>query len=407
MLRFSPNAGGLAESQTLAISATAKRMRAAGVDVARFAAGEPDFDTPDFIKAAGIRALEEGRTKYGPAAGLPALREAVAAQMTAQVEGAGVPAMTAGRTIITAGAKGSLYFALQVLLEPGDEVLLPTPCWLSYPKMVQAAAGRCVFVGTRPEDGYVLDPERLAAAITPKTKLILLNSPGNPTGAVQPDEVQQAVGRIAAEHGIAVISDEIYEHLVYEPAKFRSFAALAPDAHDLTLIVNGVSKGWAMTGWRIGYAAGPEAWIGRMIRLQSHALSGPPDSMQLGAVEALTGPPAERAAFLAKSKATYLRRRELMHELLTAIPDVHCHIPEGAFYVLPDVSAYLEARFEGQPIGSATELARLMLEHAHAAVVPGEVFEAPYALRFSYACSREEIQRGVERVSTFLRSLER
>ncbi len=399
MMQFSPFAGGLAESQTLAITAAAKRMRASGIDVAPFAAGEPDFDTPDYVKEAGIQAIRDGRTKYGPAAGLPELRDVVAAK----VAGMGYTGMTADRTVICAGAKPVLFFALAVLLEPGDEVLVPTPCWLSYPKMVQAAAGTCVWVETRPEEGYVIDPDALRAAITPRTKALILNSPGNPTGAVQPDDVQREIGRIAAEHGIAVISDEIYEHMTYAPARFRSFAELAPEAHDVTLICNGVSKAYAMTGWRIGWGAGPKEWVQRMIRLQSHALSGPPDINQLAALAALNGP----TEALQTMSARFLERRAVICDALNAIPDVNCPIPDGAFYVFPDMSAYLEASYDGAPIGTATKLASLMLEEAHAAVVPGDVFEAPYAIRFSYACSQDDIRKGIARVADFLASLKR
>jgi aspartate aminotransferase len=399
MMEFSPYAGGLAESQTLAITAAAKRMRAEGIDVAPFAAGEPDFDTPDYVKEAGIQAIRDGRTKYGPAAGLADLREAVAAK----VAGMGYTGMTADRTIICAGAKPVLFFALAVLLEPGDEVLVPTPCWLSYPKMVQAAAGTCVWVETRPEEGYVIDPDALRAAITPRTKALILNSPGNPTGAVQPDDVQREIGKIAAEHGIAVISDEIYEHMTYAPARFRSFAEVAPEAHEVTLICNGVSKAYAMTGWRIGWGAGPKEWVQRMIRLQSHALSGPPDINQLAALAALNGPTEALQTMCAR----FLERRAVICDALNAIPDVNCPTPDGAFYVFPDMSAYLEASHDGVQIGTATKLASLMLEEAHAAVVPGDVFEAPYAIRFSYACSQDDIRKGIARVADFLGSLQR
>lgn len=399
MLEFSPHAGGLAESQTLAISAAAKRMRAEGIDVAPFAAGEPDFDTPDFIKEAGIQAIRDGRTKYGPAAGLADLREAVAARMAST----GYEGLTADRTVICTGAKGALYLGLMVILTPGDEVLVPTPCWLSYPKMIQAAGGTSVFVPTSPKDGFTIDPEALRAAITPRTRAIILNSPGNPTGAVQPDEVQAAIGELAVEHDLAVISDEIYEHMTYAPVRFRSFADLAPDARDRTLIVNGVSKAYAMTGWRIGYGAGPSEWVQRMIRLQSHALSGPPDINQLAALAALEGP----TDALERMHDTFKQRREIMMQALQKIPDVTCSMPDGAFYMFPDVSAYLDASFEGKPIGDTSTLATLLLEHAHAAVVPGDVFEAPYAIRFSYACGPEDITNGVARVADFLASLKR
>ena len=399
MLEFSPAAGGLAESQTLAITAAAKRMRAEGVDVAPFAAGEPDFDTPDVAKEAAIEAIRAGKTKYGPAAGIGALREAVAARLAST----GLEGLEADRTIITPGAKGALYLGLQVLLTPGDEVIIPTPCWLSYPKMVQACGGTSVFVPTSAANGYVIDPEAVRAAITPRTKAIVLNSPGNPTGALQPDEVQAAIGRIAVEHGVGVISDEIYEHLVYAPASFTSFAALAPEARDLTLIVNGVSKSYAMTGWRIGYGAGPKDWVSRMIRLQSHALSGPPDITQEAALAALTGP----TDALDTMRAAFTERRTVMHDALSAIPDLQVPLPEGAFYMLPDVGAYLAASHEGAPIGDTTRLAALLLEHAHAAVVPGDVFEAPTTIRFSYACSEAHIRAGVQRVADFLGSLNR
>jgi aspartate aminotransferase len=367
--------------------------------VAPFAAGEPDFDTPEHVKQAGIRAIAEGRTKYGPAAGLPRLREAVAARMAAT----GYEEITAGRTIVCAGAKGALYFGLQVLLEPGDEVIVPTPCWLSYAKMIQAAGGRSVFVPTSADDGYAIDPQRVEAAITSRTKAIILNSPGNPTGAVQPDDVQRALGEIAVRRGVAVISDEIYEHLVYAPARFRSFSALAPEAHDLALIVNGVSKAYAMTGWRIGWAGGPDAWVQRMIRLQSHALSGPPDIAQCAALAALTGPDA----CLRAMRAAFAERRGVMVEALRAIPDVTCPQPDGAFYVLLDVAPYLDALHEGQLIATSTRLAALLLEHAHAAVVPGDVFEAPTTIRFSYACGQDDIRAGTQRVAAFLETLTR
>jgi aspartate aminotransferase len=399
MLEFSTAAGGLAESQTLVITATAKRMRRNGIDVAPFAAGEPDFDTPDVAVEAAIAAMRAGRTKYGPAAGMRSLREAIAARLA----NTGMEGLTSDRTIVTPGAKATLYLALQVLLSPGDEVLVPTPSWLSYSKMVQACGGVTVFVPTSAADNYLIDPEALEAAITPRTKALILNSPGNPTGAVQPDAVQAAIGALAVKHGLAVISDEIYEHLTWAPATFRSFAALAPEARDLTMIVNGVSKAYAMTGWRIGYGAGPKPWVDRMIRLQSHALSGPPDITQAAALAALGAP----NTLLDTMRAAFLERRAVMHELLSALPDVSCGLPDGAFYMLPDISAYLDATYEGEPIATSTRLSSLLLEHAHAAVVPGDVFEAPFGIRFSYACNLDHIRAGIGRVATFLASLDR
>jgi aspartate aminotransferase len=397
MTTFSRHAGSLVESETLAITAKANRLRSEGVDVAPFAAGEPDFDTPEHIKAAGIQAIREGRTKYGPAAGIGPLREAVAHDFRRK----GFEGLTADRTIVGVGAKGVLFLALAVLLEEGDEVLVPAPAWLSYGKMVQAAGAHCVFVETSPGDGYQLDPDRLEAAVTPRTKAIVLNSPGNPTGAVQPDDVQREVGRIALRHGLVVISDEIYEHLVYAPATFRSFAELCPEARDLTLVVNGVSKAYAMTGWRIGYAGGPKDLIQRMIRLQSHALSGPPEICQRAALAALEGP----TDALEHMRGIFAARRDLMFAALTRIPGVTCQRPDGAFYMLPDVSAAIGTSFRGRRVESVNVLAELLIEHARAAVVPGDAFEAPYALRFSYACSTAHIEHGTARVQAFFQDL--
>jgi aspartate aminotransferase len=309
--------------------------------------------------------------------------------------------MTPDRTVVSVGAKGVLYLALQVLLKEGDEVLVPAPAWLSYAKMVQAGGGRTVYVPTRPEDGYALDVQALRRAVTPRTRAIILNSPGNPTGAVFPDAVQAEVGRLAVEKGLVVLSDEIYEHLTYAPARFRSFAALAPEARDLTLVVNGVSKAYAMTGWRVGWGAGPKELIQRMVRLQSHANSGTPDFCQRAAHAALTGPFEP----VARMQAAFARRRELMHAGLSRLEGLRLAKPEGAFYFLPDVSAFFGRRFQGKPVANATMLGELLIEHARAAVVPGDVFEAPYALRFSYACSEAHVENGVKRVVDFLRAL--
>ena len=231
--------------------------------------------------------------------------------------------------------------------------------------------------------------------------MIVLNSPGNPTGAVIPDDVLAAVGRIALEHGLFVVSDEIYEDLCYPPARFRSFAAACPEARDRTLIVSGVSKAYSMTGWRIGYGGGPSDLVQRMIRLQSHAFSGPPDICQAAALAALTGPQDE----VARMRAVFQTRRDAMHRAICALPGVVCPRPDGAFYVLPDVSSWYGRTYRGTPVKDATALAALLLEHAHAAVVPGDPFEAPYAVRFSYACSEEDIVGGVERIARFAREL--
>jgi aspartate aminotransferase len=397
VLSYSRHAGALAESETLAITAHANRLRSEGIEVAPFAVGEPDFPTPAHVQEAGIRAIREGRTKYAPPAGIAPLRAAVAAEMVR----AGLAGTTAERTVVGVGTKGVLFLAFQVLVQEGDEVLIPSPCWLSYPKMVQAVGGKVRFVETRPEEGFAVDPERVAAAVTPRTKVLVLNSPCNPTGAVQPDDVQTALGRLAEERGFVVISDEIYDRLTYAPARFRSFAALAPEARERTLIVNGVSKAYAMTGWRIGWGAGPQDLVQRMVRVQSHALTGPPDFCQRAALAALTGPQDE----VESMRRAFEERAASMHRAMAAIPDVRVRKPLGAFYLLPDVSAYLGRRLDGRVLRTPTDLAAALIETARVAVVPGEVFEAPYALRFSYACGAADIERGMARTAALFAAL--
>lgn len=397
MTSFARHAGNLGESETLAIAARAARLKAQGVPVVSFTVGEPDFPTPAHVCEAAVAAIRAGRTKYVASAGIPALREAIARRMVA----AGFEGLTPDRTLVSVGAKGILYLALQVLLEEGDEAVVPRPCWLSVPKMIEAAGARAVFVDTRPQDGFAIDVDRVRAALTPRTRVLLLNSPGNPTGAVQAPDTLAALARLAFERGLTVISDEIYEDLTYPPARFRSLAALAPEARPRLLVVSGVSKSYAMTGWRIGWCGGPADLVQRMIRLQSHALSGPPDICQAAALAALEGPQDE----IARMRGVFERRRDLMHAAVAALPHVTCSRPDGAFYVLPDVSAWYGRTWRGRPVTDATSLADLLIEHAHVAVVPGTPFEAPYAIRFSYACSEADIRAGLERVAEFAREL--
>jgi aspartate aminotransferase len=396
--RFARHAGSLVESATLELVGRAKRMRARGEDVVSFGAGEPDFDTPDHVKEAAIAAIREGFTKYTPPAGIPDLRAAVAEKFRAD----GWEDATPEATVVGVGAKNLLFNAFQVLCEEGDEVVIPSPYWLSYPEMVRSTGATPVFVETRPEDDYVIDPERVRAAVTPRTRVIVLNSPGNPVGTVQPDGVQRAIGLLAAERGIWVLSDEIYEHMAYAPAKFTSFARLCPEARSRTFLVNGTSKAYSMTGWRIGYAAGPKDLVARVIRLQGHSTSGPPGICQRAALAALTGPMEP----VLRMRDAFDRRRKVMVEGLCRIPDVRCPTPDGAFYTLPDVRAFFGRRLAGRPLPDAPALAEALLERAKVAVVPGDAFGAPYAIRLSYACSQKDIERGVDRLSEFLSSLE-
>jgi aspartate/methionine/tyrosine aminotransferase len=267
--------------------------------------------------------------------------------------------------------------------------------------MVKSTGATPVFVETTPADRYVIDPDRVAAAVTPRTRAILLNSPGNPTGTVQPDEVQRAIGLLAAKHGFFVISDEIYEHMAYAPARFASFARLCPEARDVTLLVNGTSKAWSMTGWRIGFGAGPKDLIDRMVVLQGHATSGPPGICQKAALAALHGP----LEAVHRMRDAFDRRRRLMVDALCRIEGVTCPAPDGAFYALPDVSSFFGRRLDGKVLEDAPALAESLLERAKIASVAGDAFGAPYAIRFSYACSEEDVRRGTAALGAHLRSL--
>jgi aspartate aminotransferase len=397
MTEFARHAGSLVESATLRLVRLAKERKAAGKEVVPFAAGEPDFDTPEPVKEAAIRAIREGFTKYTPVAGIPELRAAVARKFEAD----GLAGVTPERTIVGIGAKSVLFDAIQVLCEEGDEVVLIAPYWVSYPEMVRATGAKPVVVETRPQDGYVVDPERLEKALTKRTKAIILNSPGNPTGAVQPDEVQRAIGLAALRRGILVVSDEIYEHLAYAPASFSSFARICPEAADVTFLVNGTSKAYSMTGWRIGYGAGPAALVERMVRLQGHATSGPAGICQKAALAALTGP----LDTVRKMRDAFDRRRKTMVDALKEIPGVACPVPQGAFYALPDVSAFFGRRLEGVRVDTCGALAEALLEREGVAVVPGDGFGAPYAVRLSYACCDDDVAEGVKRIARLLGSL--
>ncbi len=397
MPRFATHAGNLLESATMRLIARAKQMKAAGLDVISFGAGEPDFDTPEHVKEAAIRAIREGFTKYTAVAGIPELRDAVARKFRED----GLEGCRSEHTIIGIGAKSVLFDAIQVLCQEGDEVVVFAPYWLSYPEMVRATGAKTVVVETDASANFVIDPARFAAAITPRTRVVILNSPGNPTGTVQPDGVLREIGRLAKAHDIVVISDEIYEHLAYAPARFTSFARLCPEARDLTLLVNGTSKAYSMTGWRIGYAGGPPDLVERMIRLQGHATSGPPGICQRAALAALTGPVEPIQAM----RAAFDRRRRLMVDALRRIPGIECPIPDGAFYALPGVGAFLGRSFEGRRLAASADVCEVLLEHAHVAVVAGEPFGAPTSIRLSYACGDESIVEGMARLDSFFRAL--
>ena len=371
-------------SATLAISAKAKALVAEGVEVCSFAAGEPDFDTPENIKQAAVKALADGMTKYTPARGLPALCKAISDKLAKDNGLEYAPA----NVIVSGGAKMSLSIAFTALLNPGDEVIIPAPYWLSYPEMVRLAYGVPVFVKGADADGFKITPELLESVITDKTVAVVINSPSNPTGLVYTREELAALGEVCVKHDIKIIADEIYERMIYGGKKHVSIASLSPELFKRTLTVNGFSKAYAMTGWRIGYAAGPADWINAMTTVQSHNASAPATFAQYGALEALHTPDSIIQPMLDAFEA----RNNRIYELMSGIDGIECKRPMGAFYIFPNISAF--------GLDSQTFAERLIAER-HVAAVPGVSFGADENLRFSYACGFEEIEEGMARLKDF------
>ena len=386
----------LAPSPTLAIQAQAKAMRAQGIDVISFGAGEPDFDTPERIKEAAIRALRKGYTKYTEASGIVELREAVCRKLKRDNGLDYEPA----DVLISVGAKHTLYNAVVALLNPGDEVLIPAPHWVSYPEQVKLVDGVPVAVPAAEADGFQVDPDRLAAALTPRTRAVVINSPNNPTGAVFSPAALRAVGELAVKHDLLVISDECYEALTYE-GRHVSIASLAPEVKARTLVVNTCSKAYAMTGWRIGYAAGPRHLIKAMGDVQSQVTSNPSSIAQWAAVEALTGPQDD----VAKMAGEFDQRRRVMIPGLRAIPGVRCVTPGGAFYASPNVAGLFGKRWQGKPLQGSADVTAFLLEVARVAVVPGLDFGSDSHIRLSYATGLDTIQEGLSRMDKAVRSL--
>jgi aspartate aminotransferase len=394
--RVSARIGGIAESATLAVDAKAKALKAAGRPVIGFGAGEPDFPTPEAIVEAAAAAARDPRNhRYTPAAGLPELREAVAAK-TARDSGYQVQA---GQVLITNGGKQAVYQAFATLLDPGDEVILPAPYWTTYPEAIALAGGVPVQVTADESTGYLVTVEQLEAARTPRTKVLLFVSPSNPTGAVYDREQTEAIGRWALEHGIWVVTDEIYEHLVYDGAQAHSLPVLVPELADTTVVLNGVAKTYAMTGWRVGWMISPADVTKAAANLQSHLSSNVCNVAQRAALAAVSGP----LDAVYEMRAAFDRRRKTMVELLSAIPGVQCPTPMGAFYAYPSVKGVLGKEIRGQRPQTSVELAALVLEHAEVAVVPGEAFGTPGYFRLSYALGDEDLVTGVNRMGDLLR----
>ena len=388
MTKLSRRAGSLAESVTLALNAKAKAIAATGERVIKFGVGEPDFDTPAHIREAARRAIDEGVGSYTPVPGTPALREAAAATFRS----GGVEA-EAANVIVSCGAKHSLFNALAVLLDDGDEAILPAPYWVSYPSMVAAAGAEAVCIDTRP-DGCILTPERLEAAITARTRVLVMVSPGNPTGVTHSKEQMRALVPVLEQHPqVVIVSDEIYRELVYAGTEFCSFAAACPELADRTVSVQGVSKSYAMTGWRIGYATGPSDVIKAMTRYQSHSTSNPAAISQAAALAAITGPrePVE------EMRQAFDRRRLLMVSLLEKIDGFTLFPPTGAFYCFPDIAARLNETTGTTPLDFCARL----LDEERVAVVAGEAFGAATNIRLSYATSDEDIEEGCARLARF------
>jgi aspartate aminotransferase len=393
--RVSARIGAIAESATLAVDAKAKALKAAGRPVIGFGAGEPDFPTPDYIVEAAIAACRDPRWhRYTPAGGLPQLKEAVAAK-TYRDSGLIV---RPSHVLITNGGKQALYNAFAALLDPGDEVLLPAPYWTTYPESITLAGGTTVVVQTSPESGYRATIDQLEAARTPSTKALVFVSPSNPTGAVYSPEDVASIGRWAVEHGLWVVTDEIYEHLVYGDAEFSSMPVEVPALAERCIVVNGVAKTYAMTGWRVGWLIGPEDIVRAATNLQSHATSNVSNVSQMAALAAVSGD----LAAVEVMRAAFDRRRRRIVELLSAIPGVLCPEPEGAFYVYPSVEDLLGKEIRGHRPATSAELAALILDEVEVAVVPGEAFGTPGYLRLSYALGDSDLEEGIARMAALL-----
>ncbi len=393
--RISARLSAIAESATLAVDAKAKALKAAGRPVIGFGAGEPDFPTPDYIVEAAQRACAEPRFhKYTPAAGLPELRQAVAAK-TARDSGFEV---TAGQVLITNGGKQAVFQTFAALLDPGDEVLVPAPYWTTYPEAIQLAGGVMVPVATDESTGYLASVADLEAARTERTKILLLVSPSNPTGAVYPPEQVAEIGRWAAANGLWVVTDEIYEHLVYGDARFSSIPVMAPEITDQCVVVNGVAKTYAMTGWRVGWMIGPADVIKAATNFESHVTSNVCNVAQAAALAAVSGD----LSAVAQMREAFDRRRRTMARMLNDIPGVVCPEPEGAFYCYPSVKGVLGKEIAGHRPGSSAELAALILDEAEVAVVPGEAFGTPGYFRLSCALGDADLEEGVMRIGKLL-----
>ncbi len=385
-------------SPTLAVSARAKAMKARGIDVIGFGAGEPDFDTPENIKRAAIKAIEDGFTKYTPAGGIEELKKAVCEKFKKDNN----LDYDTNEVLISCGAKHCLYNICQALLDEQDEVIIPSPYWVSYPDMVYLAGATPVFIETQEKTGFKITAEDLSAKITSNTKALILNSPSNPTGASYTKDELKQIADVVMDRGITVISDEIYEKIVYDSFEFYSIATVEPGVKNQAIIVNGVSKSYSMTGWRIGYVAGPREIITAMTNIQSQSTSNPTSIAQKASLEALSGP----QDFITEMLGAFDKRRKYMVERLNSIPGFSCYNPTGAFYTFPNVSGVFGKKSAKHEIADSSSLAKYLLESSHVAVVAGLGFGADSNIRLSYATSFENIEKGLNRIQKAIEELE-
>lgn len=396
-MKLAARVGRITPSPTLAMTATAKAMAAQGIDVIDFSSGEPDFDTPEPVKAAAEAAIRAGFTKYTPSSGIDELRQAIIDKFQSEQ---GLRYEKA-QILVSCGAKHSLYNLAEALLEAGDEIIIPTPYWVSYADQALLNDATPVFLPTDEAAGYAIDPDSLERLVTPRTKAILVNSPCNPTGAVYEWRTLEAIAGIAVRHQLLVISDEIYEKVLYDGAVHRSIASLSPEVADRTVVINGVSKAYAMTGWRIGYAAGPKDLLTAMGNIQSQSTSNPCSISQKAAVAALK----LGGSFTEKMVIEFDRRRRVIIDRLNAIPGVSCRLPGGAFYAFPNIGGILGRQGPTGPIRSPQDVAQYLLKEARVAVVPGEAFGSRTHIRLSYATSMEAIERGIQRITEAFQKL--
>ena len=394
MKAISKIAASVSPSATLAVNALAKKMRAEGKDVIGFGTGEPDFATPDRISYAGIRAICEGQTKYTPAAGIVSLRKAVCKRLQ---EDYGLE-YDETQVVIASGAKHSVYLALAVLVDPGDEVILPAPYWISYSEMIRLVGGIPVIVTAGEDQNFKITAEQLEAAVTEKTKAVMINNPSNPTGSIYTKEELQALADVCVKHDLFIIADEIYDKLIYDGASFTSIPTLGKDIKAHTILINGVSKTYSMTGWRVGYSVAEKSIASAMASYVSHSTGAPATMAQFAAQEALEGPQDEVEAM----RRVFEQRRNYLVSRMNAMDGVSCLTPNGAFYVMMNLEQLFGKTIDGEVIATADDFARLFLEKSMVAVVSCTAFGAPSFVRWSYATSMENIQKGMDRLEQFL-----